>query len=112
MVKLMRVHRSVVRQAVYTALKETESRSTDLLPLWKVPLVRNFVPRLQKAEAAVDLIRKTTTELIDKCKAMVDAEEQVRSLSYLACRAAMAPGALACSLVVDRRGSHAARCDL
>ena len=58
-------------------MKETESRSTDLLPLWKVPLVRNFVPRLQKAEAAVDLIRKTTTELIDKCKAMVDAEEQV-----------------------------------
>ena len=24
-------------QAVYTALKETESRATDLLPLWKVP---------------------------------------------------------------------------
>ena len=27
---------SVRLQAVYTALKETESRSTDLLPLWKV----------------------------------------------------------------------------
>ena len=73
-------------------MKETESRSTDLLPLWKVPLVRNFVPRLQKAEAAVDLIRKTTTELIDKCKAMVDAEEQVCTPPSCACRAAVTQG--------------------
>ena len=27
---------SPIIQAVYTALKETESRATDLLPLWKV----------------------------------------------------------------------------
>lgn len=73
-------------QAVYTALKETESRSTDILPLWKVPLLAGLVPRQQKAQAAVDLIRKTTTELIDKCKAMVDAEEQVPS-PFLACAA-------------------------
>lgn len=64
-------------QAVYTALKETESRSTDILPLWKLPLVEHFIPRQQKAQAAVQLIRQTTTDLIDKCKAMVDAEEEV-----------------------------------
>ena len=64
-------------QAVYTALKETESRSTDLLPIWKVPVLSFFVPRHRKAQAAVDLIRQTTTDLINKCKAMVDAEEQV-----------------------------------
>ena len=64
-------------QAVYTALKETESRSTDLLPLWKVPLLSAFVPRHRKAQAAVELIRQTTTDLINKCKAMVDAEEEV-----------------------------------
>lgn len=63
-------------QAVYTALKETESRSTDLLPLWKVPLLGRFVPRQQKATAAVALIRKTTEDLIAKCRAIVDAEEQ------------------------------------
>lgn len=64
-------------QAVYTALKETESRSTDILPLWKLPLVEHFIPRQQKAQAAVKLIRQTTTDLINKCKAMVDAEEEV-----------------------------------
>ncbi|KAL4854527.1 Carotene epsilon-monooxygenase [Chlorella vulgaris] len=64
-----------VIQAVYTALKETETRATDLLPYWKLPLVNLFVPRQRKAAAAVDLIRQTTEELIAKCKAMVDAEE-------------------------------------
>lgn len=64
---------------MYTALKETESRSTDLLPLWKVPLLGRFVPRQQKATAAVALIRKTTEDLIAKCRAIVDAEEQVQS---------------------------------
>lgn len=63
-------------QAVYTALKETEQRSTDVLPLWKVPLLRNLIPRQQKAAAAVALIRETTSGLIEKCKAMVDADEQ------------------------------------
>ena len=52
--------------------------------------MRSFVPRLQKAEAAVDLIRKTTTELIEKCKAMVDAEEQVRPPPSLTCGAVTA----------------------
>lgn len=70
-------------QAVYTALKETEQRSTDVFPLWKVPLLCDFIPRQQKAQAAVALIRQTTTELIDKCKAMVDSEEEVCTPSGL-----------------------------
>lgn len=45
------------QQAVYTALKETETRATDLLPYWKLPLVNLFVPRQRKAAAAVELIR-------------------------------------------------------
>lgn len=65
-------------QAVYTALKETETRATDLLPLWKLPGMRYILPRQKKALEAVDLIRQTTEELVAKCKAMVDAEEQVR----------------------------------
>jgi carotene epsilon-monooxygenase len=34
-----------------------------------------IVPRQKKALAAVDLIRRTTTDLIRKCKEMVDEEE-------------------------------------
>lgn len=64
-------------QAVYTALKETESRATDVLPLWKVPALAPLIPRQRKALQAVSLIRQTTEELIAKCKDMVDAEEQV-----------------------------------
>ena len=55
-------------QAVYTSLKETEQRATDVLPYWKVPLLCALVPRQRKALAAVELIRRTTEELIAKCK--------------------------------------------
>lgn len=62
-------------QAVYTALKETEQRATDLLPLWKVPVVRSLLPRQRKADAAVALIREVTQRLIAKCADMVQEEE-------------------------------------
>ncbi|GIL60700.1 hypothetical protein Vafri_15234, partial [Volvox africanus] len=62
-------------QAVYTALKETEQRATDLLPLWKVPALGWLIPRQRKALQAVELIRQTTNDLIRKCKEMVDEEE-------------------------------------
>lgn len=65
---------SPVIQAVYTSLKETEQRATDVLPYWKIPFLCNLVPRQRKAQEAVALIRATTEELIAKCKAMVDAE--------------------------------------
>jgi carotene epsilon-monooxygenase len=64
-------------QAVYTSLKETEQRATDLLPLWKLPpvIATLLSPRQRKAQEAVALIRQTTSELIARCKAMVDEEE-------------------------------------
>jgi carotene epsilon-monooxygenase len=64
-------------QAVYTSLKETEQRATDLLPLWKLPppIAALFSARQRKAQEAVALIRRTTSELIARCKAMVDEEE-------------------------------------
>ena len=67
---------SPVIQAVYTALKETESRATDVLPLWRLPrpIALLLSPRQRAAAEAVDLIRKTTEELVARCRAMVDAE--------------------------------------
>ncbi|WIA23331.1 hypothetical protein OEZ85_000096 [Tetradesmus obliquus] len=66
---------SPLLQAVYTSLKETEQRATDLLPLWKFPILAPLIPHQRKALAAVELIRETTTTLIRKCKEMVDEEE-------------------------------------
>lgn len=69
-----------VIQAVYDALKETEQRATDLLPIWKVPeLARIVSPRQRRAQNAVRIIRTTTQELIDLCKAKVNAEQAGRS---------------------------------
>lgn len=61
-------------QAVYTALKETESRSTDILPYWQVPFLRAIDPRQRAAAAAVALIRSTVEELVAKCRAIVETE--------------------------------------
>eukprot|EP00803_Ostreobium_quekettii_P005980 evm.model.scf_345.2 EVM.evm.TU.scf_345.2 scf_345:33857-40216(+) len=61
-------------QAVYNALKETEQRATDLLPIWKLPMISSFIPRQKKALESVQLIRAVTEDLIRKCKVMVDAE--------------------------------------
>ena len=61
-------------QAVYTSLKETEQRATELLPLWKIPLSSWILPRQRRASAAVRRIRRTTEELIEKCKEMVERE--------------------------------------
>lgn len=58
---------------MYTALKETESRATDLVPLWKVPLLCHVIPRQRRAAAAVALIRRTTEDLVARCKHMVEA---------------------------------------
>lgn len=66
-------------QAVYTSLKETEQRATDVLPLWKLTFLAPLIPRQKKALEAVELIRQTTEELIAKCKAMVEAEETASS---------------------------------
>ncbi|KIZ06747.1 hypothetical protein MNEG_1212 [Monoraphidium neglectum] len=66
---------SPIIQAVYTSLKETEQRATDLLPLWKFPILAPLIPRQRKALAAVEVIRDTTNKLIKQCKEMVDEEE-------------------------------------
>ncbi|KAL5995158.1 cytochrome P450 [Asimina triloba] len=59
---------SPVIDAVYTALKEAEARSTDILPYWK----------------AVSLIQRTVEELIAKCKQIVESEgERIEGEDYV-----------------------------
>ncbi|POO01827.1 Cytochrome P450, E-class, group I [Trema orientale] len=75
---------SPVIEAVYTALKEAEARSTDLLPYWKVKALCKIIPRQIKAEKAVTVIRETVEELIAKCKEMVEAEgERIDEEEYI-----------------------------
>ena len=70
---------SPVIQAVYTSLKEVETRATDLFPFWKLPEELNYVisPRQRNAQDSVKTIRNVTDELIEKCKAIVAEEEAV-----------------------------------
>lgn len=70
---------SPIIQAVYTALKETETRSTDLIRYWKYPLLCQLSPRQRKAAAAVQVIRDCTTRLIKQCREMVAEEEMERA---------------------------------
>ncbi|CAL5350880.1 unnamed protein product [Camellia sinensis] len=75
---------SPVIDAVYTALKEAEARSTDLLPYWKINALCKIIPRQIKAEKAVTLIRKTVEELINKCKEIVESEgERINEEEYV-----------------------------
>ncbi|OAY42794.1 carotene epsilon-monooxygenase, chloroplastic [Manihot esculenta] len=75
---------SPVIDAVYTALKEAEARSTDLLPYWKVKALCKIIPRQIKAEKAVTVIRQTVEELIAKCKEIVESEgERIDNEEYV-----------------------------
>ncbi|XP_068645522.1 carotene epsilon-monooxygenase, chloroplastic isoform X1 [Aristolochia californica] len=75
---------SPVIEAVYTALKEAEARSTDILPYWKIKALCKIIPRQIKAERAVSIIRKTVEELVAECKKMVEAEgEQLEGDEYV-----------------------------
>ena len=68
-----------VIQATYTALKEVETRSMDLLPTWRLPeqFLRVVSPRQKNAQDAVTIIRDVTSKLVDDCKKMVEEEEKV-----------------------------------
>ncbi|CAA0830350.1 Carotene epsilon-monooxygenase- chloroplastic [Striga hermonthica] len=75
---------SPVIDAVYTALKEAELRSTDLLPYWKINALRKVIPRQIKAEKAVSLIRQNVEELIGKCREIVESEgERINEEEYV-----------------------------
>ncbi|KAL2323168.1 hypothetical protein Fmac_027547 [Flemingia macrophylla] len=75
---------SPVIEAVYTALKEAEARSTDLLPYWKIKFLCKIIPRQIKAEEAVSIIRKNVEDLIEKCREIVESEgERIDEEEYV-----------------------------
>uniref|UniRef100_A0A7N0R9F4 Carotene epsilon-monooxygenase n=1 Tax=Kalanchoe fedtschenkoi TaxID=63787 RepID=A0A7N0R9F4_KALFE len=75
---------SPVIDAVYTALKEAELRSTDILPYWKFDILCKIVPRQIKAQKAVMVIREAVERLIAQCKEMVEAEgERINDEEYV-----------------------------
>ena len=68
-----------VIQATYTALKEVETRSMDLLPTWRLPepFLRVVSPRQKAAQDAVAIIQEVTDRLVLDAKKMVEEEEKV-----------------------------------
>jgi hypothetical protein len=74
---------SPIIDAVYTALKEAELRSTDLWPYWKVDCLCKIIPRQLLAEKAVMLIRNTVDKLIMKRKEIQVEIEQIAGEDYV-----------------------------
>jgi len=70
-------------QAVYTALKEGETRSMDVVPLWRLPapIARLVSPRQAAAQDAIKLIRETVEELVARCKSIIEEEDKAGETS-------------------------------
>ena len=58
-------------QAVYTALREAEYRSTAFIPYWNVPLLRAIVPRQRRCTEALKVINASLDGLIAKSQRLV-----------------------------------------
>ena len=67
---------AVCWQAVYTSLREAEYRSTAFIPYWNVPLLRAIVPRQRRCTAALKIVNVTLDGLIQRCKDLVEEEDQ------------------------------------
>jgi carotene epsilon-monooxygenase len=69
---------SPIVQAVYTGLKEVETRSMDLVPLWKLPgpIARLISQRQRTAYDAIQLLRQTVDKLIVRGKQIVSDENE------------------------------------
>ena len=61
---------------MYTSLREAEYRSTAFVPYWNVPLLRAIVPRQRRCTAALKIVNVTLDGLIQRCKDLVEEEDQ------------------------------------
>ncbi|GBF96486.1 cytochrome P450 [Raphidocelis subcapitata] len=69
-------HDDPVIQAVYTALREAEYRSTAPIAYWNLPPARWLVPRQRRVTEALKIVNATLDSLIAKAKALVDEEDR------------------------------------
>jgi beta-ring hydroxylase len=65
-----------VIKAVYTVLREAEYRSVTFIPYWKVPPLRWLVPRQRQCQEALQVVNDTLDDLINRCKAVVEEEDE------------------------------------
>ena len=63
-------------QAVYTSLREAEYRSTAFIPYWNIAVLRAIVPRQRRCTEALKIINATLDGLIQRCKDLVEEEDQ------------------------------------
>ena len=61
---------------MYTSLREAEYRSTAFVPYWNIPLLRAIVPRQRRCTAALKIVNATLDGLIQRCKDLVEEEDQ------------------------------------
>ena len=61
----------IALQAVYTALREAEHRSTAFLPYWNLPLAKVVIPRQRRCQEAMGIINSTLDGLVAKCQQLV-----------------------------------------
>lgn len=69
---------SPVVKAVYSALQESERRSTSFIPYWNLPFAKHYMKQLQDFESNMDLLNKVLNELIEialKDSTQADIEE-------------------------------------
>lgn len=67
-------HDDPVIQAVYTALREAEYRSTAPIAYWNLPPARWIVPRQRRVTEALKIVNETLDTLIARAKALVEEE--------------------------------------
>jgi len=72
-----------VIQAVYTALREAEYRSTAFIPYWNFPPLRWIVPRQRRVQEALVTINATLDGLVAKCRALCAREGDVFGEEFL-----------------------------
>ncbi|KAL2630932.1 hypothetical protein R1flu_015618 [Riccia fluitans] len=70
-------------EAVYVTLREAEDRSVGIVPYWKIPILAAIDPRQQRVAKALKLVNETLDSLIDKCKKIVEEEDDEFTEDYI-----------------------------
>ncbi|KAG6556322.1 hypothetical protein Mapa_002265 [Marchantia paleacea] len=70
-------------EAVYVTLREAEDRSVGIFPYWKIPILAAIDPRQRRVAKALKVVNDTLDSLIDKCKQIVEEEDDEFHEEYI-----------------------------